>query len=213
MLDYSECGPEGEPAVSNVDEDRVPRRVAPSFDEFPEHSGRSRPSSRRTRPASRPGCSARWCGLPQPLAFCAHATFTHPQQDYGPGMAMGRWHVLAGCYVGAVAMLAARAFSEPQASFTWSREGLATLLTLPALVLALPVVYFVGALSWNLTNADSGGPMWPVTLVYTLMFAGIAIANVWIFHLLLRSRRRRRSAVRGRQVSPESAAAESDRTP
>lgn len=148
-----------------------------------------------------------------PHHLLRHARFTHPQQGYGLGVAIGRWHVLAGCYVGTVAALAARAFSDPQASFTWSREGLATLLTLPALVLALPVVYFVGALSWNLTNADSGGPMWPVTLVYTLMFAGIAIANVWIFHLLLRSRRRRRSAVRGRQASPESAAAESDRTP
>lgn len=34
MLDYSECGPEGEPAVAYIDEDRVPRRVATSFDEF-----------------------------------------------------------------------------------------------------------------------------------------------------------------------------------
>ncbi|MFC8271391.1 SMI1/KNR4 family protein [Streptomyces sp. NPDC057271] len=34
MLDYSECGPEGEPAVAYIDEDRVPRRVAQSFDEF-----------------------------------------------------------------------------------------------------------------------------------------------------------------------------------
>ncbi|NUT99583.1 MAG: SMI1/KNR4 family protein [Saccharothrix sp.] len=34
MLDYRECGPEGEPAVVYVDEDRVPRRVAGTFDEF-----------------------------------------------------------------------------------------------------------------------------------------------------------------------------------
>ncbi|WP_149824172.1 SMI1/KNR4 family protein [Streptomyces tailanensis] len=34
MLDYSECGPLGEPSVSYVDEDRVPRRLAPSFSEF-----------------------------------------------------------------------------------------------------------------------------------------------------------------------------------
>jgi hypothetical protein len=34
LLDYSESGPEGEPAVVYVDEDRVPRRIADSFDEF-----------------------------------------------------------------------------------------------------------------------------------------------------------------------------------
>lgn len=34
MLDYTECGPEGEPAVVYVDEDRVPRRIAASFAEF-----------------------------------------------------------------------------------------------------------------------------------------------------------------------------------
>jgi hypothetical protein len=34
MLDYSESGPEGEPAVVYVDEDRIPRKIAGSFDEF-----------------------------------------------------------------------------------------------------------------------------------------------------------------------------------
>jgi SMI1/KNR4 family protein SUKH-1 len=34
MLDYSESGPFSEPAVAYVDEDRVPRRIAASFDEF-----------------------------------------------------------------------------------------------------------------------------------------------------------------------------------
>ncbi|MFR9780494.1 SMI1/KNR4 family protein, partial [Micromonospora sp. MS34] len=34
MLDYSVCGPQGEPAVAYVDEDRVPRRVAGSFAEL-----------------------------------------------------------------------------------------------------------------------------------------------------------------------------------
>ncbi|MFJ6570664.1 SMI1/KNR4 family protein [Streptomyces sp. NPDC091292] len=34
MLDYSECGPSGEPSVAYIDEDRIPRRVADSFQDF-----------------------------------------------------------------------------------------------------------------------------------------------------------------------------------
>ena len=52
------------------------------------------------------------------------------------------------------------------------------LLTLPALLPALPVIYVVGALMWNVTDADNGGPMWPVTLVFVLMFCAVALANV-----------------------------------
>ncbi|AUS79708.1 1,3-beta-glucan synthase regulator [Actinoalloteichus sp. AHMU CJ021] len=34
MLDYSQSGPYGEPSVAYVDEDRIPRTVAGSFEEF-----------------------------------------------------------------------------------------------------------------------------------------------------------------------------------
>ncbi|WP_369033335.1 SMI1/KNR4 family protein [Streptomyces adonidis] len=34
MLDFSACGPLGQPSVAYIDEDRVPRRIASSFEEF-----------------------------------------------------------------------------------------------------------------------------------------------------------------------------------
>lgn len=34
MLDYSVSGPQGEPRVVYVDEDRVPRELAPTFEDF-----------------------------------------------------------------------------------------------------------------------------------------------------------------------------------
>lgn len=34
MLDYRDCGPSDEPSVAYIDEDRVPRTVAPSFEAF-----------------------------------------------------------------------------------------------------------------------------------------------------------------------------------
>lgn len=34
MLDHSDVGPEGELGVAYVDEDRIPRRVAKSFEDF-----------------------------------------------------------------------------------------------------------------------------------------------------------------------------------
>jgi hypothetical protein len=81
---------------------------------------------------------------------------------------------------------------EPNEAFTWNREGVAMLLTLPALVPALPAVYLIGGAVWNVTGAGDGGPMWPVTLVYALMFAGVAGADVWLLLTALRTRRSRR---------------------
>jgi hypothetical protein len=104
-----------------------------------------------------------------------------------------RARLVAGLYVGAVSALAASAFWGPNETFTWNREGVAMLLTLPALLPALPAIYLLGAIIWNVTDAgDGGGPMWPVTLVYTLMFAGVAAANVWLWLMAVRIRRTRR---------------------
>ena len=102
--------------------------------------------------------------------------------------------VLAALYVGVVSGLSASAFWSPDQGVTW-REALAMLLTLPVLIPALPVIYVLGAAAWNLTDADSTGPMWPVTLLYTLMFAGVAVANVCL--LVFVRRRQRRAALTG----------------
>lgn len=79
-------------------------------------------------------------------------------------------------------------------------------LTLPMMLPALPVLYVLGAMVWNMTGAGDGGPMWPVTLAYTLMFASIAAANAWLVSLTLARLSRRagcrppRSPASGRSV-------------
>ncbi|MFL6139253.1 MAG: hypothetical protein ACJ74O_15820 [Frankiaceae bacterium] len=97
----------------------------------------------------------------------------------------------ATAYVLAVVALAASAFADRDAAFGWA-EGSAMLLTLPAIVVALPAIYVVGAALWSITDAADGGPMWPVTLAYALMLGGTAVGNLWLLHRL--SARRRRPA-------------------
>lgn len=106
--------------------------------------------------------------------------------------------VLAVGYVAVVASLAAVAFSDPHRGFSW-QEGAAMVLSLPALVPLLPVLYLVGAAAWNLTGADSGGPMWPVTVAYSLVFAGIAAANVVLVTALTAALARRHGGGTGRR--------------
>lgn len=89
------------------------------------------------------------------------------------------WRAVAVLYVLLVAAAALMAFSAPNAP-AGPVTFLPELLTLPAAVPLLPVVYVVGATTWNLTGADSGGPTWVVTAVYTLVFTGVAAANVWV---------------------------------
>jgi hypothetical protein len=105
-----------------------------------------------------------------------------------------RGFVLAGIYVAVVAALAAVSWSSPDAAFNGT-EAAALVLTIPAVIVGLPVLYVVGAAAWNLTDADQGGPMWPVTVVYAAMFAAIAVANVWLVRLAARRLRRRHAAV------------------
>ncbi|HET7388380.1 MAG TPA: hypothetical protein VFJ19_17135 [Nocardioidaceae bacterium] len=105
--------------------------------------------------------------------------------------------VVALLYVAVVAALAAAAFSGRDAGFSWGTEGVAMLLTLPVLIPALPVIYLLGAGIWSLTDAGDGGPMWPVTLVYAAMFGAVAVANLWVLRLAMRTLRRRRSAHSG----------------
>ena len=102
-------------------------------------------------------------------------------------------------YVATVAGLAANAWSRQQ-GFGWS-EAAAMILTLPTLVPALPLIYVIGAAIWHATRADNGGPMWPVTLVYTTMFATIALVNVLLLHRALTLRRAARTAARNTDLA------------
>jgi hypothetical protein len=83
----------------------------------------------------------------------------------------------AGCYLVVVGVLAGLAWHDPNAGFGHV-ELAALLLTLPALIVAIPFVYVIGAMAWNITNADSGGPMWPVTTCFVVMFVVVAAVNV-----------------------------------
>jgi hypothetical protein len=99
-----------------------------------------------------------------------------------------RGRLVAAAYVATVAVLAARSFWSRDQTFSVT-EAIAFALTLPVLVVAIPAVYLLGAAVWSLTDAGDGGPMWPVTVAFTLMLAGIAVANVWVVRRLLGRRR------------------------
>lgn len=85
---------------------------------------------------------------------------------------------LAVAYVATVAVLSAAAYDDPSATLSWFPEGLMLLLLLPALLPMLPVVYLGGAFAWSLTEIGDGGPMWPVTTLFVLLFGAVALVNV-----------------------------------
>jgi hypothetical protein len=103
-------------------------------------------------------------------------------------MAMGRKaQIAAGLYVAVVAVLAGASFHHSGQGFS-AFEVATLVLLLPAVVVALPVIYLLGAGAWSLTDAGDGGPMWPVTVAFVLMFVGVAVVNLWLLRLLVRVR-------------------------
>lgn len=100
--------------------------------------------------------------------------------------------VIAMAYVGAVAALTAIAFSDPVEEH-WTAEIAAAVLGLPFVIPALPVIYVLGAVAWNLSDATGGGPMWPVTLTFTAIMTAVACANAELVRAVLTRRARTRS--------------------
>jgi hypothetical protein len=70
-------------------------------------------------------------------------------------------------------------------------EIAAFVLALPMVVATLPVIYVVGAISWNVRDAVDGQPMWPVTVTFTVLFATTAVLNVLVAWMIWSSRHRR----------------------
>jgi hypothetical protein len=99
--------------------------------------------------------------------------------------------VVAIAYVVTVAGLTAYAFRPGADGFNVA-EGVAAALTLPMIVPALPVIYLVGALAWNLGGTDSGDPTLLVTLTFTALMTAAAVANAWLLTLSWRWLRSRR---------------------
>jgi predicted Co/Zn/Cd cation transporter (cation efflux family) len=98
-----------------------------------------------------------------------------------------RWRLAAVLYVMAVATLMAIAMADPN----HPRIGLFVLdllLCLPALIVVGPVLYLFVATVWNVTNADSGGSTWPVTVAYVVAVVVVAAANVVVLQRIGRRR-------------------------
>jgi hypothetical protein len=104
----------------------------------------------------------------------------------------GRGQIVARGYVVLVAVLTAASFHEAGQGFS-AVEAATLVLLLPTVLVALPVIYLVGAGAWAVTDAGGGGPMWPVTVVFVLMLGSVAVANLWLLRRLLRRRVRVRT--------------------
>ena len=91
--------------------------------------------------------------------------------------------VVAGAYVAIVAALTAAAFWSDAEERPWT-EVAAAVLTLPTVVVALPAIYLLGALAWNVSDAAGDGPMWPVTLTFTTLMTVVACGNVLLVRVV-----------------------------
>lgn len=98
-------------------------------------------------------------------------------------------------FVGVVLVLMVVAWRDP-IHVQREAEVASIALTLPAFLPLVAVVYGVLAASRNLFHVDSGGPGWPVTLVYTLVFGGLAALEVFVTRRLRAGRRARRTLPR-----------------
>jgi hypothetical protein len=94
-----------------------------------------------------------------------------------------------------VVVLSAVAFRDPL-HVQHEAEVAAIGLTLPAFLPLVIFVYAILAASRNIFNVDSGGPGWPVALVYTVVFGGLAALEVFIVRRFSAERRARRALPR-----------------
>ena len=96
-------------------------------------------------------------------------------------------------YVAVVAILAIIATSDPNNIRPWAFIA-ALVLCLPSMVLVLPVFYIAVSTAFNITGADNGGTTWPVTATYVAVFTIVAVLNVWLVSIFIRSRLSKRNA-------------------
>ncbi len=104
---------------------------------------------------------------------------------------------VAGGYVVLEAVLGAIAFSAEDGRPLV--EWIAFLLLVPSVVVTFPVLYVVGATGWSVRDSLPGEPMWPVALVFSVLFLAAALLNVLVIRvaanaLLRRDRKPARQA-------------------
>ena len=88
-------------------------------------------------------------------------------------------------YVVGVAGLMAHGVRDPRHPVLWA-VALAGILTLPTIVAMLPFLYLGAALAWNVTGADLGGRLWPMTVLYAGALTTAACGDVALLRVITR---------------------------